>query len=174
MKNINQSTTATYTSFYCYEMKCKKREKLPCSLAKIKSHLKFLKQILGIKPQTSNVTVYDELCRIPLSIIHKEIFLKYWYKLMKSLDSLIYKALLNLKEDMNWVIGWALEGNNLLNDLGFSYLWNNEDITLLQLNKAIERLHDQCLQYFYSEFSTELITYNKSKGSLLKKNIKTV
>ena len=88
---------------------------------------------------------------------------------MKSPDSLIYKALLNLKEDMNWVIGWALEVNNLLNDLGFSYLWNNEDITLLLLNKAIERLYYQYLQYFYSEFSTELITYNKSKGSLLKK-----
>ena len=52
---------------------------------------------------------------------------------MKSPDSLIHKALLNLKDDNNRVIGWALEVtcNKLLNDLGFSYLWNNENITLL-------------------------------------------
>ena len=136
-------------------------------------HLKFLKQILCVKPQTSNVTVYGELGRVPLSIIRKGRILKYWYKLMKSPDSLIQKALLNLKDDNDQVIGWALEVNNLLNDLGYSFLWNNENITLLQLNKAIERLHDQYLQYFYSELSTcpKLITYNKIKRGSLEKNI---
>ena len=108
-------------------------------------HLKFLKQILCVKPQTSNVTVYGELGRVPLSIISKERILKYWYKLMKSPDSLIHKALLNLKDDNNQVMGWALEVYNLLNDLGYSFLRNNENISLLQLNKAIERLHDQYL-----------------------------
>ena len=133
-------------------------------------HLKFMKQILCVKPQTSNVTVYGELGRVPLSIIRKERILNYWYKLMKSPDSLIHKALLNLKDDNNQVIGWALEVNNLLNDLGYSFLWNNENITLLQLNKAIERLHDQYLQYFYSELSTcpKLIAYNKIKREFIR------
>lgn len=53
-------------------------------------HLKFLKQILGVKPQTSNVTVYGEFGRVPLSIIREERILKYWYKLMKSQNSLIH------------------------------------------------------------------------------------
>ena len=96
--------------------------------------------------------------------------LKYWYKLMKSPDSLIHKALLNLKDDNNQVIGWALEVKNLFNDLDYSFLWNNENITLLQLNKAIERLPDQYLQYFYSELSTcpKLITYNKIKREFIR------
>ena len=46
-------------------------------------HLKFLKQIFCVKPQTSNITVHGELGRVPLSIIRKERILKYWYKLMK-------------------------------------------------------------------------------------------
>ena len=50
------------------------------------------------------------------------------------------------------------------------FLWNNEHITLLQLNKVIERLHDQYLQYFYSELSTcpKLITYNKIKREFIR------
>ena len=68
-------------------------------------HLKFLKHILCVKPQTSNVPVYGELGRVPLSIIRKERILKYWYKLMKTPDSLIHKALLNHKDDNNQVIG---------------------------------------------------------------------
>ena len=58
-------------------------------------HLKFLKQILNVKPQTSNIAVYGELGRVPSSIIRKERILRYWYKLIKSPDSLIHKALLN-------------------------------------------------------------------------------
>ena len=128
-------------------------------------HMKFLKQILGVRPQTSNVTIYGELGRMPLSIIRKERILKYWYKLIKSPESLIYKAFLNLKDDNSRVIGWAQEVNKLLNDLGFNYLWNNDNVTLLQLNKVIERLKDQYLQYFYSELNkcSKLITYNKIK-----------
>ena len=62
-----------------------------------------------------------KLSRISLSIIRQERILKYWYKLMKSPDSLIHKALLILKDDNNQIIGWALEVNNLLNDLGYSF-----------------------------------------------------
>ena len=66
-------------------------------------HMKFLKQILGVRPQTSNVTIYGELGRMPLSIIRKERILI--YKLIKSPESLIYKAFLNLKDDNSRVIG---------------------------------------------------------------------
>ena len=127
--------------------------------------MKFLKQILGVRPQTSNVIIYGELGRMPLSIIRKERILKYWYKLIKPPESLIYKAFLNLKDDNSRVIGWAQEVNKLLNDLGFNHLWNNDNVTLLQLNKVIERLKDQYLQYFYSELNkcSKLITYNKIK-----------
>ena len=45
------------------------------------------------------------------------------------------------------------------------FLWNNENVSRLQLNSVIDRLHDQYLQGFYAELhnSSKLSTYNEIK-----------
>ena len=128
-------------------------------------YLKFLKQVLSVRPQTTNAAVYGELGRVPLNILRKERIIKYWFKINNSRDSLIYKAFYNMKDSRQNVIGWALDVKTLLNNLGFAYLWNNENISRLQLNSVIDRLHDQYLQGFYAELrtSSKLSTYKEIK-----------
>ena len=55
-------------------------------------HVKFLKQILGVRRQTSNIAVYGEVGRVPLSILRKVRILKYWHKILTSNDTLLYKV----------------------------------------------------------------------------------
>ena len=54
-------------------------------------HLKLMKRILGVRPQTTNTAVYGELGRVPLNIVGKERILKYWFKIIKSEGSPINK-----------------------------------------------------------------------------------
>ena len=44
---------------------------------------------------------------------------------------------------------WALEVKIMLNELVFSYLWNNDTLYMLQINDITERLHDQFLQKWF-------------------------
>ncbi len=44
-----------------------------------KVHLKFLKQILSVRQQTSNASVYGELGRFPLFVVRQSCIIKYWF-----------------------------------------------------------------------------------------------
>ena len=44
---------------------------------------------------------------------------------------------------------WALEVKIMLNELVFSYLWNNDTLFMLRINDITERLHDQFLQKWF-------------------------
>ena len=104
-------------------------------------HVKFLKQILGVRRQTSDIAVYGEVGRVPLSILRNVRILKYWYKILTSNDTLLYKV---YKQQVNDSLqglnenNWVLQLRFLLNELGFTYLWNNQSITKLQLEMAIQ------------------------------------
>ena len=54
-----------------------------------KVNLKFLKKILGVRKQTSNVAVYGELGRFPLFVLRTIRILKYWFKIMNAPGSLL-------------------------------------------------------------------------------------
>ena len=60
--------------------------------------MKYLKRMLSVRPQTVNASVYGELERVLLNILRKERLLKYWFKIVNSRDTMIYKALINLKD----------------------------------------------------------------------------
>ena len=45
-------------------------------------HIKFLKQILGVRSQTSNIAVYGELGRLPFSVMRRIPIIKYEFKIM--------------------------------------------------------------------------------------------
>lgn len=87
-----------------------------------KFHLRFLKQIFGVRRQTSNMTVYGELGRFPLYVLRKIQILKYWFKIINAPDSLLYKAYLQQVEFLDVDINfncWVLCVRNMLTELFF-------------------------------------------------------
>ena len=105
------------------------------------------------------------LGRITLDIYRKERILKYWYKINKSPNTLMDKVLkeqidIDLNDDNNKC--WSTQLKAMLNELGLNYLWNNEALTNIQIERAIERLHDKYYQNWNSTLNTspKLETYN--------------
>ena len=134
-------------------------------------HLKFLKQLLKLRSQTSSAMVYGELGRVPLIIKRKERILKYWLKIKRTTHTLLKNAYLNETQMMDNNIGtlqintWTLEVKNMLNDLGFSYLWTSDNLSYSQIQIVIKRLNDQYIQKWFADLSTmpKLCTYNMYK-----------
>ena len=116
-------------------------------------YLKLLTTSFKRLQQTSNVAMYGELGRVPLDIVRMEKSIKYWFKIVKAQDSLVGQ-MFNDKVNNNIRRSWAYNVQSLLNDLGFSYLWNDPNISNLQLKLIIERLHDQHYQQWYSDLDT--------------------
>jgi hypothetical protein len=68
-----------------------------------KVHLKFLKQTLSIRPQTTSAAVYGELGRFPLECIKKMRIIKFWFNIKQKPDSLLNKLLLDF-DDVNRIL----------------------------------------------------------------------
>lgn len=136
-----------------------------------KLHLRFCKNMLGVRSQTSNVAVMGELGRFPLTILCRERLLKQYLKIMKNPNSLMYNVFFDLKST-NILISnnsWALSVKNLLNDLGFAFLYDpvNFDVNTDYFPMLKQRLRDQYLQEwsdtvdnqpkldYYKKFKTE-------------------
>jgi hypothetical protein len=87
--------------------------------------------------------------------------IKYWFKIMSNTDSLMY--ILFMKHDFNGnsVNKWSKHVKNILDETGFSYLWNNSFVTNLQIQCVIKSIYDLYIQQFYSElrYSPKLETY---------------
>ena len=128
-------------------------------------HMKFLKNILLVKQQTTNATIYGELGRVPMIIIRKTRILKFWFKIMKYPNSLLYKMFSISDANGNYVNKWSIDVKHLLDELGFSYLWNSGEVTNVQLQMVISRVHDHSLQKWYSDIRNLLKfeTYNLTK-----------
>lgn len=131
-----------------------------------KVYIKFLKQVLHVRPQTTNATVYGELGKIPLDILRKERILKYWSKIINNPGSLVHKAFIHQRETNDI---WVNNVRVLLNNLGFTYLWDSVGpISISQMNNVIERLHDQYYQTWYSSLDNlpKLSTYRTFKHTI--------
>ena len=135
-------------------------------------HLKFLKQILKVKSQTPSAAVYGELGRVPLHVMRKERILKYWFKVKCSTNTLLQETYLNeihVAEQCHYPTSmsfWTIKVKQLLDNLGFTFLWDSEDITLLQVNQIIERLYDHFLQGWFGDLNniSKLSTYKCFKS----------
>ena len=73
-----------------------------------------------------------EFGRFSLDILHKERILKYWYKLKSSQCSLI-NIIFRYQVENNIRNLWPSYVQNLLNDIGFNFLWTSENVTKSQL-----------------------------------------
>ncbi|MEW8546880.1 MAG: reverse transcriptase family protein, partial [Candidatus Thiodiazotropha sp.] len=122
-----------------------------------KVHIKFLKQLLGVRRQTNNIAVYGELGRFPLFVLRKIRILKYWYKVINSQGSLLHKVYTQQLNDLNRGLddnNWAFQVMSLLNNLGFTYIWNTQNITKMQLNMVIQCVYDQYCQSWYESINS--------------------
>lgn len=89
-------------------------------------HIKFCKIILGVKQSACNSAIYGELGRYPLYVNRYVHIIKYWFKLMNT-DNIILKGIYqNALEqcNLNGTKNWAYLVKNLLNEYGFSDVWN--------------------------------------------------
>ena len=116
-----------------------------------------MKQILCVRRQTSNIAVYGEVGRVPLSVLRKVCILKYWYNILFSRDTLLFKvysqqvnSLMQGSTENNWV----LQLKTLLNELGFTDLWNSQSMTKLQLQMVSQCNYDKYFQRWYSAVNT--------------------
>jgi len=135
-----------------------------------KLHVKFCKYILGVRPQTSTVAVLGELGRFPLSVICKERALKYWCKIMKNSESLPSKIFQEQIHDvsfnsLNLKNSWGKAVNNLLDNLGYGYLWSMFDYNCSYVHMLKQRIRDQYIQTWCEIVSSQskLYYFNKFK-----------
>ena len=123
-----------------------------------KVHIKFLKQVLGVRRQTCNLAVYGELGRVPLAVLRKIRILKYWKKILSSHESLLHKVYVLQVNELNSGIinenNWAFQLKSILDELGFSYLWNDQCISNLQLEMVTQSLYDQYFQGWYGDINS--------------------
>ena len=121
-----------------------------------KLHIRFCKNILGVRQQTPNMAVYGELGRFPLSVIAKLRSIKFWLKIKKNTNSPIYSLYLDQCANINNSC-WSSRINSIIEHLGFSHLLNNFDINNNYLPLLKTRVHDQ----FKQEWSTCLNSMSK-------------
>lgn len=128
-------------------------------------YLKFLKQILGVKQQTCSTAVYGEFGVFPLYIVRKIRIIKFWYKIKNMPDSTMYKLMMLQGRNNTLLNSWSCNVKKLLDDLGFSYLWNCDRISEMNVKLIIQRIHDQYLQQWLSELgsSSKLDYYREFK-----------
>ena len=119
-----------------------------------KIHINFCKNLLGVRAQTPNFALYGD----SHSVIAKERSVKYWLKLLSNKNSLMFKIFQSQIEgfDANvqpsrfrhkryWVEGIKC----LLNELGFSRFWLNQDFEIPRYELIRNRIRDQNWYAFY-------------------------
>ena len=120
-------------------------------------HLKFLKQILNVRSTTPSYMVYGETGRYPLIIYAKIKCLCYWSKVLSNgnskLSGIMYHIMYNCQRNENVQFKWINDIKNILDDSGFSYLWNSQISPGTQAIKSVikQRLVDQFYQKLVSE-----------------------
>lgn len=65
----------------------------------------------------------------------------------------------------NYVNDWVLNLKSMLENLGFAYMLDVNEISLMQLNIIIQRTYDNYIQFWFSEIDTpsKLLSYKLFK-----------
>ncbi|KAH3802567.1 hypothetical protein DPMN_156245 [Dreissena polymorpha] len=131
-------------------------------------YLSFCKKLLGVKIQTQNNFVYEELGRTFLIVIRAVNVIRYWLKVTQLENhkyvKCIYLHMYNILISKPNMHTWAKAVCNLLQSLGLHYAWINhgvdDDTCFLSLVKS--RLNDAFIQNWMSELSnsSRAVSYN--------------
>ena len=132
-------STLCYGSEICGYSKSKEVERV---------HLKFLKRILGVKSSTCSAAVYGDLGRYPMYIARYCRLITYWCKLVSS-DNIILRTVYNqaVTDSNNDFKNWVSNIKNLLNDYGFSDVFNKgiyDPLYLKQFPKVFKQRVIDC------------------------------
>lgn len=111
--------------------------------------LKFLKQILSVRQQTCNAAVYGELARFPLSLFRKIRIIRFWYKIKRYPGSLLYKVYSMKNNNGMYINTWTLKVKELLDELGFTFMFDCENVTRL-LQSYVGFKHDFVIEKYLS------------------------
>lgn len=121
-------------------------------------HLKFLKNVLKVKPSTPSIIVYGELGRNPLLIDVKVKMLCFWCKLVTGnrdkLSYIMYKLMLELHLSDIVHSNWILCIKNILIDIGEPNIWFQQ-FAVLNWLKSISKikLRDLFIQRWLSSIN---------------------
>ena len=132
--------------------------------------LKFCKQILGLKRNSSSLAVYGELGIIPTALFAIIRTIKFWHRVSQLNDALLVKKAFTESKSIpsnisNWFssVKWALEA------IGLSTLWNNaSSLRPDQVNKVVK---DKVFKIFQSFWKSELTSAHQ--GSLRHSKLRT-
>jgi len=135
-------------------------------------HLKFCKQLLGVKLQTQNNFIYSELGRFPLKCSIVTNIIRYWFKILKcpetKLVKITYKMMLIELEANPNKPSWVKSLKECLEQLGFFHVWlnqgvENEDLFMSSLKQRAQDIFLQNLNnelHMSSRASTYILFHN--------------
>ncbi|XP_060583529.1 uncharacterized protein LOC132739756 [Ruditapes philippinarum] len=137
-------------------------------------HCKFLRKVLCVKKATNLDGLYGETGRHPMRIHRKFIMLKYWTKLISLQNDCLLKRMYNvLKFDAENGLSyggnnWACQIKQILNDIGMSNIWINQEHITINFQQVKNRILDIYKQEWYSNIrnSSRLSSYSIYKRSL--------
>ena len=132
-------------------------------------HSKFYRWILHVRKSTNLTGLYGELGRVPFIIQRKIRMINYWLKLLGLNDQSIHiKLYLMLKQDLDNNISyngsnWAFQIKSLLNELGLSYIWLQQNDFTIPVDLMKQRIFDNYYQSWYSNInnSSRLSMYSR-------------
>ena len=133
-----------------------------------KNQLRFLKIVLGVGKSTPTCMILGDTGCYPIQLNVNSRLLTFWYKLMQDMSNnshklscLMLKLQLKLYEDGNYKLPWLSHVHSTLNNLGLSYLWQNQALSVNNFKKMInQRMKDQYIQSWENEVSNNSICYN--------------
>ena len=139
-----------------------------------KLHYRFCKYILGVGKHTSNAAVLGELGRFPLSVICKARALKYWIRVKNNTGSLIhtiyseqYNLCHNNDNPNRRYKYWCSNVKHVLNNIGYSDIFNHISIDSNYSSMFDDRLKDQYIQ----KWNETLLNQPKMETYILFKSV---
>ena len=141
-------------------------------------HLRFLRNLLGVKKQTPICAAFGGFGRLPFSVICKQRELKFWCKVMSENHSNLYDAYI---DQCNYVPSacWAKRVNSMIDHLGLTKIRLNFNINVNSAVILKTRLYDQYVQSwntsinkcskltYYCRFKKEFIYWSKKSFASL-------
>ncbi|MCG8046233.1 MAG: reverse transcriptase family protein, partial [Candidatus Thiodiazotropha endolucinida] len=123
-------------------------------------HLQFCKKLLGVKQSTQNDFIYGELGRISYQSQRYLNIIKYWFKVVTSVDNKYIKHIYNLMlADLDahpLKSNWASSVKELLCRLGFGEVWDYQGVGNISafLKQFKQRVRDIFVQEWHSRLET--------------------
>ena len=118
-----------------------------------KVHLKFVKYILGVKRNCSNVAALGEMGELPLLLHGFKSLLVYWHRTVNLPQSTLAHKALKLQFETSTELEWAATVKFLLTTLGMESYFNNPDLVTTQRFSVMcaKKLSNLCIRQWYHE-----------------------